>query len=219
METGERLATRAARDLATSSKNSATAAGPADRPPPPAELIDAINQIFALFRINYHNQFYSAFADTSLLDQAKRLWLESLRQLPPGVLLVAARTLIESETYLPTLSRMLAACDEQLGTLGLPTPRTAYREACNAPSPKGAHHWSHPAVYHAGHTLGWDRLRNAPERDTWPEFQQIYRDWCRRALGGEVLALPATPEPVPATPVDRAEVHRRLQELRRDLER
>lgn len=135
------------------------------------------------------------------------------------MLLVAARTLIESETYLPTLSRMLAACDEQLASLGLPTPRAAYREACNAPSPKDAHPWSHPAVYHAGHALGWDRLRNAPERDSWPEFQQRYRDCCRRALSGENLVLPATAEPVPATPVDRAEVHRRLQELRRDLER
>ena len=218
METGERLAKRAARELATSSKNSATAAGPVERPPPPAELVDAINQIFALFRINYHNQFYSAFADTGLLDQAKRLWLESLRQLPPGVLLVAARALIEAESYLPTLSRMLAACDEQLGTLGLPPPRAAYREACNAPSPKEAHAWSHPAVYHAGRALGWERLRSAPERDTWPEFQRLYRDWCRRALGGEALALPPAPAVVPAAPVDRAEGHRRLLALRRELE-
>ena len=165
METGEHLAAKAARDLATSSKSSATAAGPAERPPPPAELIDAINQIFALFRINYHNQFYSAFADT-----------------------------------------------------GLPPPRAAYREACTAPSPKDAHPWSHPAVYHAGRALGWDRLRNAPERDSWPEFQQCYRDWCRRALSGETLALPQAQEPSPTTPVDRAEGHRRLQELRRELD-
>ncbi|GMU45514.1 MAG: hypothetical protein IT469_03865 [Pseudomonadales bacterium] len=218
METGERLAKRAARELATSSKNSAIAAGPVERPLPPAELVDAINQIFALFRINYHNQFYSAFADTSLLDQAKRLWLESLRHLPPGVLLVAARALIEAEPYLPTLSRMLAACDEQLAALGLPTPRAAYREACNAPSPKAAHDWSHPAVYHAGRALGWDRLRSAPERDSWPEFQRHYRDWCRRALSGEILALPAAPAPAAAVPVDRAEGHRRLQALRRELE-
>ena len=134
------------------------------------------------------------------------------------MLLVAARTLIESETYLPTLSRMLAACDEQLGALGLPTPRAAYREACTAPSPKDAHPWSHPAVYHTGRALGWERLRSAPERDSWPEFQQRYRDWCRRALSGEALALPQAPELAPATPVDRNEGHRRLQELRRELD-
>ncbi|HEX4881976.1 MAG TPA: replication protein P [Porticoccaceae bacterium] len=217
METGERLANQAARDLATSSKNSATAAGPADRSPPPAELIDTINQLFALFRINYHNQFYSAFADTSLLDQAKRLWLESLRHLPSGVLLAAARELIQHSEYLPTLSRVLAACDEQLTALGLPTPRAAYREACNAPSPKEAHTWSHPAVYHAGRALGWDRLRNSTERQSWPEFQQVYRDCCRRALCGEVLALPSAPAAEPANPLDRAEGHRRLQALRREL--
>jgi len=135
------------------------------------------------------------------------------------VLLAAARALIESESYLPTLNRMLAACDEQLGALGLPTPRAAYREACNAPSPKAAQPWSHPAVYHAGRSLGWDRLRSAPERDSWPEFQQLYRDWCRRALTGETLTLPAAPEPTPATPADRAEGHRRLQQLRQELDR
>jgi hypothetical protein len=217
MKTGEHLATEAARALATSSKNSATAAGPAERPPPAPELIDAINQIFALFRINFHNQFYSAFADTSLLDQAKRLWLESLRHLPPGVLLCAARALIEREEYLPTLGRMLAACDEQLVTLGLPAPRAAYREACNAASPKEAQRWSHAAVYHAGRALGWYRLRTGTERETWPEFQRLYREYCRRALSGEPLALPEPPPERPAAPADREAGRRQLRELRREL--
>ncbi len=33
-------------------------------------IVNTINQVFALFRINYHNQFYSAFSDTQLLQQA-----------------------------------------------------------------------------------------------------------------------------------------------------
>lgn len=201
----------------TSSKNSATAAGRAEQPPPTPELIDAINQIFALFRINYHNQFYSAFADTGLLDQAKRLWLESLRHLEPGVLLMAARELIESEPYLPTLSRMLSACDDRLAMLGLPHPRDAYREACNAPSPKEAQRWSHPAVYHAGRTLGWYRLRTATERATWPEFQRVYRECCRRALAGEIPALPDPPRPAEPPAADREQGRRRLRELREEL--
>ncbi|MBK6961892.1 MAG: hypothetical protein IPH23_12410 [Gammaproteobacteria bacterium] len=53
MQHGKHLAEQAARDLATSSKNSATAVGPAERPLPDPALIDAINQAFALFRVNY----------------------------------------------------------------------------------------------------------------------------------------------------------------------
>ena len=75
--------------------------------------IDTINQIFALFRINYHNQFYSAFTDTALLNQAKRLWLESLRYYSTECLLKAARQVIEQSEYLPTLNKMIEACNAQ----------------------------------------------------------------------------------------------------------
>ncbi|MBK8132976.1 MAG: hypothetical protein IPK48_09885 [Gammaproteobacteria bacterium] len=218
MQHGKHLAEQAARDLATSSKNSATAVGPAERPLPDPALIDAINQAFALFRVNYHNQFYSAFADTTLLDQAKRLWLDSLRHVGPGPVLAAARALIEQEEYLPTLRKMLGACEDQLAAQGLPRPRDAYREACNAPRPKDAQRWSHPAVYHAGRILGWYDLATRPESVTWPEFQRAYRDCCRRALAGEDLSIPAPPEPTPTPALSREEGAKRLHELRRQLE-
>lgn len=133
------------------------------------------------------------------------------------MLLLAARELIESETYLPTLSRMLSACDDRLAMLGLPHPRDAYREACNAPSPKEAQRWSHAAVYHAGRALGWHRLRTATERDTWPEFQRVYRDCCRRALAGELPALPDPPRQPESAAADREQGRRRLRQLREEL--
>ncbi|MBT8149785.1 MAG: hypothetical protein KJO62_00170, partial [Gammaproteobacteria bacterium] len=68
-----------------------------------AEKIDAINQVFSLFRINYHNQFYAAYNDTDTLNQAKRLWLQSLATFQQQTLLVAARDIIEQSEYLPTL--------------------------------------------------------------------------------------------------------------------
>ena len=149
---------RAVRDIEASSKNSPTAAGPAKtgtlNAEQNAELIDAINQVFALFRINYHNQFYAAFSDTTLLDQAKRLWLETLGNFGEGIILAAARSVIEQSEYLPTINKMLDACDQQLITLGIPGAREAYLEACNAPGPKIVQSWSHPAVYHAGKATG-----------------------------------------------------------------
>ena len=40
------------------------------------DLIDAINEIFAMFQVNYHNQYYSAFGDSNDSENlAKKLWL------------------------------------------------------------------------------------------------------------------------------------------------
>ena len=65
--------------ISQSPKDSPTAAGltepGAEKAPPTTELIDALNQIFSLFSINFHNQYYAAFKEPELEVQAKRLWL------------------------------------------------------------------------------------------------------------------------------------------------
>ena len=38
--------------------------------------------MFALFRLNYHNQYYAAFPDAEQLKQIKKLWLDALRDYP-----------------------------------------------------------------------------------------------------------------------------------------
>ena len=108
MDTGKDLAERAARALAASSKTSQTAAGPTE---PQDARIDAINQVFALFRLNYHNQYYKAFEDASQLNQAKKLWLEALAGIDIESILRGARRCIEDSEYLPTLHRMLESCN------------------------------------------------------------------------------------------------------------
>ncbi len=188
------------------------------RPPAGDVLVDTINQVFALFRLNYHNQFYSAFSDTQLLNQAKRLWLESLRHHDPAHILRAARQVIEESDYLPTLHRMLASCDGQ--GAALPSARDAYREACNAPSPKASHAWSHPAVYHAGRQTGWYELAHQAQALTWPPFKTYYEKLRRQAMAGVPLAL--DPAPVAASddgqPLPREEQRTRLQALREQLD-
>ena len=150
---------------------------------------DAINQIFALFRINYHNQYHAAFNDTQVLSQAKRLWFDSLRCFPPELLLKAARQVTEESEYLPSLQRMISACESQLPDIGLPTTRDAYLEACNAPGPRNAYEWSHPAVYLAGAKVGWQRLATGSERDTFAEFCKRYREQVRRVARGDKLTI------------------------------
>ncbi len=204
----------------TSQKNLATAAGPTDAQPFDQALVDTINQVFALFRINYHNQFYAAFADTQLLNQAKRLWLESLKLFSPEQILDGAKIVIENSDYLPTLHKMLSACLSCGANFGLPDVRDAYAQASNAPSPKAAQQWSHPAVYHAGKKTGWHNLASQPEGVSWPIFQRHYLALCRDVVAGAELTIDAPPalEQHPEKPLTREERQRRLQALREDLD-
>ena len=154
-------------------------------------MVDAINQVFALFRLNYHNQYYAAFPDAEQLSQIKRLWLDSLSYYPVEQILKGAKHAIEHSEYLPTLNRMHDCCRVSLGEMGLPDARAAYFEACNAPTPKSAQRWSHPAVYLAGRDCDWFFLGNQNERASWPVFEAHYRRYCSLALQGESLSVPA----------------------------
>jgi FAD/FMN-containing dehydrogenase len=191
MEQGKELVERAIRDLEASSKTSRTGAGPTE-PRRDEDLVDAINQVFALFRLNYHNQYYSAFGDAAQLNQIKRLWLDSLAAHSPETILLGARRCIETSEYLPTLARMLECCQQaRLSAQGLPDAHAAYREACLAPEPKQAQRWSHPAVFHAGRETGWFFLASTAESKAFPMFEKHYRAVCERIVSGEVLELPA----------------------------
>ena len=87
------------------STTSATPAGPADRSQEPDEaLVDTINQVFALFRLNFYNQYYAAWSDSQQLGQVKRLWLEALSGFSADLILRGARRAIEGSEYLPTLT-------------------------------------------------------------------------------------------------------------------
>ena len=189
------LAQQIAQKTVASPTTSATPAGPASTPQSEDEgldagLVEAINQVFALFRLNYHNQYYAAWSDSQQLGQVKRLWLEALGHFSSDLILMGARRAIEASDYLPTLNRMLASCSEALGELGLPTAHAAYEEACLAPSPKAEATWTHPIAYLAGRDTGWYLLANHTRSEAWPSYQTHYNHWLRRALAGEALTIP-----------------------------
>jgi hypothetical protein len=178
---------------------------------------EAINQIFTLFMLNYHNQFHAAYPKDTYLDQVKRLWLDALADYPVEQLLRGAKCAIEQSEYLPTLNRMLECCQQGLAELGLPSPYDAFVEACRAPSPKSAQHWSHPAVYLAGRDSDWFFLANNTERTSWPVFKEHYDGYCARVLRGESLEVPtpAALEQIPSAPLSADEQLSRIRELRR----
>ena len=81
-DSGE-LATAVAREIEASSRTSPTPPGQSDtRERHDPALIEAINQVFALFRLNYHNQYYAAYPDAEQLKQIKKLWLDALLDFP-----------------------------------------------------------------------------------------------------------------------------------------
>lgn len=153
------------------------------------QLVDAINQTFALFKLNYHNQFLKAFAQESDLIAIKRMWLDSLKIYSSHTLLLAAKAIVNANEFLPTLKTMRDFC-EQLSGVGLPDIHAAYVEACCASTPKTAHAWSHPAVYFAGKEAGWHFLQSHTEDMAFPVFKKIYQTFCNRVRSGEILTVP-----------------------------
>ncbi|MFV8783953.1 replication protein P [Microbulbifer sp. SA54] len=178
----------------------------------------ALNEVFGLLKLSYHNQFNSAFPDVQTLNHAKRLWLESLSGFTPEQILIGTKRAIKQCEYLPTIHKMLQLCAE--GESGLPEPRAAYREACNAPSPKANFKWSHPAVYHAGRAADWFFLANNPEASAYPVFAAHYKKICERLMAGESLPAPEQIqlEHQPTRPLSKAENAKKLAELRAQLE-
>lgn len=212
----QELVNRAARAIEASSKTSQTPAGQSRSAGKESseDYVDALNQVFALFRLNYHNQYYAAYPDNTQVNQIKKLWLESLEDYPVEQILRGAKHAIENSEYLPTLHRMHECCQQGLSEFGLPSAHDAYIEACNAPSPKSAQRWSHPAVYLAGRDTDWFFLSNNTERTTWPFYKDHYQKYCARVMRGEVLEILA-PEAIERDPVEPLSKEEQLAELAR----
>ncbi len=186
---------------------------------------EAVNTVFSLFRVNYHNQYYKAFPDTETLNTIKKLWLNSLSLIPADAIVAGAERIIRRSEYLPTLAQMLQACCVDKEGKPLADARTAFIEACNAPSPKASYNWSHPLVYHAGLRTGWHRLASSEENRSFPIFQQQYQNLLEALMRGEELApveknlIEENPEGETKTaPLDRDAARVRLAELRAQLE-
>jgi len=213
MANSKDLIQKVASEIVASSTQSPTAAGHPKAEPANPQLIDAINQIFAFFRINYHNQYYSAFGDNTKSENlAKKLWLSKLSDFSAETIIAGAEKVIAESDYLPTLHKMLNACRDVGMPAGLPSPRKAYEEVCNKPSPKAEQQWSHPAVYIAGRECGWYFLANTVESKAFPPFADIYQQYCERVVAGEEFTV-EKPEALPETSLKPATKKQALAQL------
>ena len=154
---------------------------------------NTINEVFALFEVNYHNQFYSAFKnDEDQLIQVKILWRDALKKFSQKQVLRAAKSIIEQSEYLPTLNRMLMQCAQESSSA--PSAHQAYVEACRAASPKAEQAWSHPAVYEAGKRSDWFFLSTTAEKFAFPVFKNHYQDLLQQLNEGASIEKPALPD-------------------------
>lgn len=180
-------------------------------------MVDAINQLFTEYELAYHNQFHKAFPNDQQLGMAKQLWLAALADLGPDRIRAGCRKAVKESAYLPTVHSTREYC-ESAGLEDLPDAYSAYQEACNAPTPKSGHRWSHPAVYHAGRAADWFILSSQPERLAFPVFKRHYEAVCERLKRGETLPAPqqaSLPEET-ETPLSREQQLQKLAELRKD---
>ncbi len=148
------------------------------------------------------------------------MWLNSLAHFAPETILRGARKVIEESEYLPTLNRMIRACQGEPEKFGLLDAHAAYVEACRAPSPKAAHNWSHPAVYHAGCASDWYFLMSNAEKVAFPIFERHYLKLCERVMNGAELPAPniqLLPETI-ETPLTKEENLKRMEALRKQLD-
>lgn len=174
--------------------------------------------MFALFRFNYNNQYLSAFPDLDTLNMAKQVWARLLVDYEPETIMRAAERAVKESKYLPSVNNIIEFC-EAIQSQGLPSARSAYIEACRAPSPKKQYQWSHPAVYYAGVASDWYFLANTPEQDAFPVFEHNYNLLLERVKSGEDLSLnipAAIPEKI-HSPLPKKEQAKRFNQLKKTL--
>ena len=123
-------------------------------------LIEAIDNLFLKLELSYHYQFYKVFGTDYRLNEAKKLWAESLKKYPAECINAAIETVIQSNDYLPTLTEVLKACSGSMGAINIPTPQEAFIEAQKSSSPRQSFPWTHPIIYWAGREIGWELINS-----------------------------------------------------------
>lgn len=141
----------------------------------------------------YGHKFKSRFESEEELRFTKREWALSLRNFSENEVMAAVERCKEAKAWMPEIAEFLDMLHDANGDFGLPGVRDAYTEACMHADHPVRHHWSHPAVYHAGRETGWFLLRTEEESRALPAFRYHYEVMCRRVREGETLDHPVAP--------------------------
>jgi len=153
------------------------------------DFINAIDALFLKLELAYHYQFYKVFGTDEKLKEGKKLWAISLKNKTPEIMLKAVESVISSQSYLPTLTDIIKACNEIDEIDGLPSAEEAYIEARKSYQPRKEFNWSNPIVYYAGKKIGWGNLNEKESKENFNNFRKVFNSLKIEALNGKKFKI------------------------------
>ena len=167
------------------------------------DFINAIDALFLKLELAYHYQFYKVFGTDEKLKEGKKLWAVSLKDKNPEVILKAVETVISSQSYLPTLTDLIKACNEIDEIDGLPSAEEAYIEARKSYEPRKEFNWSNPIVYYAGKKIGWSSLIEKDSKENFNNFRKVFNFLKAEALNGKKFEINKTKDAKKLKPLNK----------------
>ena len=152
-------------------------------------LVQAVDSLFLKLELAYHYQFYKVFGTDEKLREGKKLWALSLKNLPPDIILKGIENVIISQSYLPTLTDLLKACNDINKNDGFPSVEEAYLEARRSYQPRKKFNWSHPIIFYTGKKVGWDILNERDTKKTFTLFKNTFISLKKEAQKGKRFSI------------------------------
>ena len=148
------------------------------------DFIKSIDDLFLKLELAYHFQFYKVFGTDEKLKEGKKLWAVSLKNKSPKLILEAVEFVILNQSYLPTLTDLMKACEEINKNDGFPTAQEAFVEARKSYQPRKNFNWSHPIVYFAGKKIGWNFINEKDSKESFEAFKKVFNNLKKDAKNG-----------------------------------
>ena len=153
------------------------------------DFIKSIDALFLKLELAYHYQFYKVFGTDEKLKEGKKLWAISLKDIAPEIILDAVENVISSQSYLPTLTDLMKACNEINRMDGFPSVEEAYVEARRSYQPRASYNWSHPIVYFVGKKSGWNIINEKDSKENFNTFKHIFNALKIQAIEGKEFKI------------------------------
>ena len=153
------------------------------------DFIKSIDALFLKLELAYHYQFYKVFGTDEKLKEGKKLWAISLKDIAPEIILDAVENVISSQSYLPTLTDLMKACNEINRMDGFPSVEEAYVEARRSYQPRASYNWSHPIVYFVGKKIGWNIINERDSKENFNTFKHIFNALKIQAIEGKEFKI------------------------------
>ena len=153
------------------------------------DFIKSIDALFLKLELAYHYQFYKVFGTDEKLKEGKKLWAISLKDIAPEIILDAVENVISSQSYLPTLTDLMKACNEINRMDGFPSVEEAYVEARRSYQPRASYNWSHPIVYFVGKKIGWNIINEKDSKENFNTFKRIFNALKIQAIEGKEFKI------------------------------